>query len=102
MQVWRRYVHEKDKKVFPVKNDAESEGTSPREEPDAEGTSCVAIPLDCNHSFVAFVASGTRKASVHEDLRSILKDTKLIGQGATLARKRKNQFGANLWHPVLL
>ena len=88
-----RYVHEKDKKVFPVKNDAESEGTSPREESDAEGTSCVAVPLDFHHSFVAFVASVTRKASVHEDLRSILKDTKLKGHGATRAGKRKVSFG---------
>ena len=94
-----RYVNEKGKKVFPIRNDAESESTSPREEPDAEGTSCVAIPLDCSHSFVACVASGTRRTSAHEDLRSILKDTKLVGQGATLARKKRITFGQNFGIP---
>jgi hypothetical protein len=94
-----RYVHEKGKKVFPIRNDAESESTSPREEPDVEGTSCVAIPFDYSHSFVACVASGTRRANAHEDLRSILKNTKLTGQGATLARKRKITFGQNFGIP---
>ena len=79
----------KTKIAFSVRSDAESEETSPREEPDAEGTSCVAVPLGCHYSLIAVAAPVARPACTLADARSILKNKELEGQGATLLLKTK-------------
>ena len=67
--------------------------TSPRE-PETDGTSCMAISLDCSPSLVAYAAMDLREKA-YEDIKSILKDPGLVGRGATLARKKKVSYGRN-------
>ena len=88
-----RYAHEKDKKAFSVQSDAESEETSPHEEPDAEGTSCAAVPLGCHYSMIAVTAPVARPACMLEDAKSLLKNKELEGRGATLAKNKRITFG---------
>jgi hypothetical protein len=88
-----RYSHEKDGKAFPARLDEDSEEESPREEPDAEGTSCMAVPIGCHYSMIAVAAPATRPDCTIEEAEYTLRNKELDGRGATPAKNKRITFG---------
>ena len=94
-----RFTHPKDGKAFPVKNDEQSSerqdsrAKSPPDEPDAEGSAAVAIPIGYNNGGVAFVASTSATGrGANLALRSCLKDdiSRRLGE---ISATKKVTFG---------
>ena len=81
----------KDGKDLPVKNDEQrnSRAKSPPEEPDAEGTAAVAIPIGHTNEGVAFVASTSATGQgATLTLRSCVKENVSRGLGETPATEK--------------